>query len=74
MILKVMEYLVGFSTELKIIKKERIFKWHPMCLKPNSEKMWKDYTKLEQTEVLGINGDLRLEDNIPRQQGEEEEL
>lgn len=71
MILKEMEFQDGSSTESEIIKKEKICKWLQTFLKPSSEKILKDFIKLNVTEVLDTNGVLELEVNILKQQAEE---
>lgn len=55
-----------------IIKTEKILNWPPTLLIPNLEKIWKDSKKSEPIEVLDTSGDLRSEDNIPRQPEEME--
>lgn len=72
MIQKDMESQNGSPTELEIIKKEKIFKWLQTFFKPNSEKILKDFIKLNVTEVSDTNGVLELEVNILKQPAEEE--
>lgn len=72
MIQKDMESQNGSSTELEIIKKEKIFKWLQTFFKPNSEKILKDFIKLNVTEVSDTNGVSELEVNILKQPAEEE--
>lgn len=71
MIQKETESQNGSLTEWEIIKKEKICKWLQTSFKPNSEKILKDFIKLNVTEVLDTNGVLESEVNILKPQEEE---
>jgi hypothetical protein len=69
-----MESQDGSLTEIKISKKVKIFKSHPIFLKQNSEKISKDCTRSDVTKVLDTNGDLKSEVNTLKLLVEEEKL
>lgn len=64
---KDMESQDGSLTESKITNKEKIFKLLLTFLKPNSEKIFRDYIKLKPTEVSDTDGDSELEVNTLKQ-------
>jgi len=62
----------GSSTDSVISRKAKTFKWLPTFWKLNSEKISKDCSRSDPTEVLDTNGDSRSEDSTPKLPEEEE--